>query len=115
MPFGGCFLRKIDRGLVLLSVGEWVVVDVFIAGFPGWGRRKGLAVIASPRVGGLKRFAGDGRSGSIRGGGLAGIGVMTCTTRADRIPRSRNKRNDGPQPAQTLSGVDAVNTVNQML
>jgi hypothetical protein len=45
-----------DR-LVLLSGGEYVVVDVFIAGFPGWAGER-LPVIPSPCVGGLKRFAG---------------------------------------------------------
>ena len=42
--------------------------------FPGVGQARGCWVIPSPRVGGLKRFAGDGRTGSIRRNGHAGIG-----------------------------------------
>jgi hypothetical protein len=33
--------RKIDRGLSLLSAGEYVVVDVFMCGFPGAGQAMG--------------------------------------------------------------------------
>ena len=42
--------------------------------FPGVGQARGCWVIPSPRVCGLKRFAGDGRTGSIRRNGHAGIG-----------------------------------------
>jgi hypothetical protein len=73
------------RGLCCFRL-VYVVVDVFIAGFPGWGRREaaGHSFAAWGRRQAVRR---DGRSGSIRGGGLADIGGHDLrTTRADRIP-----------------------------
>ena len=83
-----------DKGLVLLSAWEYGVVDVFICGVSPAGAGERLPVIPSPRSGGMKRFAGDGRSGSIRGCGLAVSGVMTCTIRADREPCAHAARGE---------------------
>jgi hypothetical protein len=70
---------------VLLSglFGRWGVV-VFRAGFPAQGRRIGLPVIPSPRVGGKKRFAGTVDRDQSEGATSPVSGVMTCTIRADR-------------------------------
>src|ERR1700738_5359713 len=85
-PFGACCSGQGDReGLCCFRVcSGGGALSSSGPGFPARGRRIGLPVIPSPRVGGMKRFAGYGRSGSIRGSDLAGSGVMTCAIRADR-------------------------------
>ena len=75
-PFGACCSGLGDRkGLCCFRVCSGGGSLSHQGRFPGRrGRRKGCSVIPSPRAGGMMGCAGTGRSGSIRGRDLAGVG-----------------------------------------
>jgi hypothetical protein len=80
-----CSDKERSKRVWLLSFLDVVAVSVFIAGLPAWGRRKGgCRVIPSPRVRGMKRFAGMVGRGQSEGAASPCSGVMSWTTRADR-------------------------------
>jgi hypothetical protein len=73
-PFGArCSGQENRKGLCCFRLAEQGVGVVFRAGFPAWAS-EGLLGLSFAAVCGMKRFAGDGRTGSIRRNGHAGIG-----------------------------------------